>query len=48
VLSWEAEGELFNETEKKVEIEYIEGALNLIVPKNRKYNEEFDESRYYQ
>lgn len=48
VLAWEAEGELFNETKKKVDIEYIENAINLIVPKVREYDQDFDESRYYQ
>lgn len=48
ILAWEAEGELFNETEKKVSIEYIDHALNLIVPKQREYSENFDESRYYE
>jgi diacylglycerol kinase family enzyme len=47
VLSWEAEGELFNETKKKVSIEYVENALNLIVPKDREYSDNFDETRYY-
>jgi diacylglycerol kinase family enzyme len=47
VLVWEAEGELFNETKKKIEIEYINNAINLIVPKNREYDNDFDELRYY-
>jgi diacylglycerol kinase family enzyme len=45
-LAWEAEGEVFNEEGTKVTIEYLEDALNLIVPKEREYNEEVDENLY--
>lgn len=45
-LVWEAEGEVLNEKGLKITIEYIDNALNLIVPKERKYNEEADEALY--
>ncbi len=45
-LSWEAEGEVFNEDGLKISVEYVEDALNLIVPKNRKYNDTAEEKLY--
>jgi len=45
-LAWEAEGEVFNEKGLKISVEYIEDALNLIVPKKREYNEDADEKLY--
>jgi len=45
-LPWETEGEIFNEKGFKVEIERIDDALNLIVPKEREYKQEYDESIY--
>ena len=46
-LVWDAEGEIFNEKEQKVTIEYIEDAINLIVPRERNYPDESNEFIYY-
>ena len=46
-LIWEAEGEVFNERELKVNIEYVKDAINLIVPQERNYPDESNESIYY-
>lgn len=46
-LAWEAEGEIFNKQNLKVNLEYVEDAINLIVPRNREYINNFDESFYY-
>ena len=45
-LAWEAEGEVFNEEGLKISVEYVEDALNLIVPKDRVYNTDVDENLY--
>ncbi len=45
-LAWEAEGEVFNEKELKVNIEYVKDAINLIVPREREYPDESNESIY--
>lgn len=45
-LCWETEGEIFNENGMKVTLEYIENAINLIVPKDRDYPKHFNESMY--
>ena len=45
-LAWEAEGEVFNEKELKVSIEYLENAINLIVPRERNYPNESNEFIY--
>ncbi|MEE9410109.1 MAG: diacylglycerol kinase family protein [Candidatus Heimdallarchaeota archaeon] len=46
-LAWEAEGEIFNKTKTKVNISYEDNALNLIVPRDREYIDDFDENFYY-
>ncbi|MEA2071073.1 MAG: diacylglycerol kinase family protein [Asgard group archaeon] len=36
-MTWEAEGEIYSKTSKRVEFEYIPNALNLIIPKDWQY-----------
>ncbi|MHA1668585.1 MAG: diacylglycerol/lipid kinase family protein [Candidatus Heimdallarchaeaceae archaeon] len=45
---WEAEGEIFNQKKHRVEIERVDNAINLIVPKERDYKIEYDESYFYE
>ena len=45
-LVWEAEGEVFNKKGLKISIEYIQNALNLIVPRERYYNRNTKEALY--
>ncbi|MFW9852486.1 MAG: diacylglycerol/lipid kinase family protein [Candidatus Thorarchaeota archaeon] len=47
-IPWEVEGEIYNEEGLKVEIERIDDAINLIVPKEREYKLEYDESIYHE
>ncbi len=47
-LCWTAEGEVINEKGLKVEIERIDNALKVIVPKEREYSFEYDESIYHE
>jgi len=47
-LCWTAEGEVFNEKKLKVEIERIEDALSMIVPKEREYPVDYEESIYHE
>ena len=47
-ICWSAEGEIFNEKGLKTELERIDHALRIVVPKDRKYNFEYDESIYYE
>ncbi len=44
----EVEGEPYNEEGLKVEIERVDDAINLIVPKEREYKLEYDESIYHE
>ncbi len=45
-LCCESEGEIYNEESMKVEIERIDDAINLIVPKEREYEVKYDESYF--
>ena len=45
-LTWEAEGEVFNEKGLKITVEYVQDALNLIVPRERDYNRNAEEALY--
>jgi hypothetical protein len=45
-LPWETEGEIFNEEGFRAEIERIDDAINLVVPKEREYKPVYDESVY--
>ena len=45
-LVWEAEGEVFNKKGFKISVEYIQNALNLIVPRERYYNRNTKEALY--
>ncbi|MCK4971916.1 MAG: hypothetical protein KAS52_01240 [Candidatus Heimdallarchaeota archaeon] len=47
-LCWENEGEIYSENSTRVEIERIEDAINLIVPKERCYKVDYDEEIYHQ
>ena len=47
-LCWTAEGEVFNEEGMKVVVERIDDAIKIIVPKEREYSYDYDESIYYQ
>jgi diacylglycerol kinase (ATP) len=47
-LCWTAEGEVFNENNFKVEVERIDDALSLVVPKERDYPLVYDESIYHE
>ena len=47
-LCWTAEGEVFNEKSLRVETERVEDALRIIVPKDREYTFDYDESIYFQ
>ncbi len=45
-MPWEAEGEIFNKNGHKVTIEHVENAIQLLVPKERKYNDWINEEVY--
>ncbi len=45
-LAWEAEGEVFNQKGLKISVEYVQDALNLIVPRERDYNRNVEETLY--
>jgi diacylglycerol kinase family enzyme len=47
-LCWTAEGEVFNENGMRIETERIEDAIRIIVPKDREYTFDYDESIYHQ
>lgn len=47
-LCWENEGEIYNENSKKVEIERIDDAIKVIVPKDRTYKVDYNEEIYHQ
>ena len=47
-LCWTAEGEVFNEDGMKVEVERVDNAINIVVPKEREYSFDYDESIYYE
>ena len=47
-LCCEAEGEIYNEESLKVELERVEDAINLIVPKEREYKAEYAESYFHE
>ncbi|MCE7737902.1 MAG: hypothetical protein GPJ50_00860, partial [Candidatus Heimdallarchaeota archaeon] len=47
-LCCEAEGEIYNEESLKVELERVDDAINLIVPKEREYKIEYDESYFHE
>ena len=47
-LCWTAEGEIFNETGLRAEMERVDDAIRIVVPKDREYTYDYDESLYYQ
>jgi len=47
-LVWTAEGEVFNEEGMKVVVERVDDAIKVVVPKEREYSFDYDESIYYQ
>ncbi|MHA1201955.1 MAG: diacylglycerol/lipid kinase family protein [Candidatus Heimdallarchaeaceae archaeon] len=47
-LCWENEGEIYSEKSTKIEIERIDDAINIIVPKERSYKVDYEEEIYYQ
>ena len=47
-ICWENEGEIFSEDSHRVEIERIDDAISVIVPKERVSKIKFDESIYHQ
>jgi diacylglycerol kinase family enzyme len=47
-LCWENEGEIYNENSTRVEIERIDDAINVIVPKERIYKVDYDDEIYQQ
>lgn len=47
-LCCEAEGEIYNEHGMKIEIERVDDAISLIVPKEREYKIEYDESYFHE
>ncbi|MHA1550957.1 MAG: diacylglycerol/lipid kinase family protein [Candidatus Heimdallarchaeaceae archaeon] len=47
-LCWENEGEIYSENSTRIEIERIDDAINLIVPKVRSYKVDYDEEIYHQ
>ncbi len=47
-LCWENEGEIYSENSTRVEIERIDDAINIIVPKERSYKVDYEEEIYQQ
>ena len=45
-LCCESEGEIYNEHGMKIEVERVDDAISIIVPKNREYKLEYDESYF--